>query len=125
LNQPQLRRIASRLTVLGESNEIEFLAFLGIRDVGREVWILSSATARTREGWTHGKSVKIGPPPDTQAFSNLPIAMSGFSITSIFVGYPKTFIESGQKTFLVGLAWIEVSSGTVVSAFGEGLTYSL
>lgn len=68
-----------------------------------------------RSNGTHGKSIKVGPPPDTQAFSNLPITMSGLDIPPLAVGDTKTFIESGQETFLVGFAGIEISSGAIIS----------
>jgi hypothetical protein len=35
----------SWLTVLGKGNKIEFLAFLGVRNVRREVGVLPSATS--------------------------------------------------------------------------------
>jgi hypothetical protein len=107
----------SGLTVLGKGNKIEFLAFLGVRHMRREVWVLSSATSQGSEPsrGTHGKSIKVGPPPNTQAFSNLPVAMSGLSISPLAIWDTKTFIESGQETFLVGLTGIEVSSGATVS----------
>jgi hypothetical protein len=35
----------SGLTVLGEGNKIEFLAFLRVRNVRREVWVQTSATS--------------------------------------------------------------------------------
>jgi hypothetical protein len=64
---------------------------------------------------THGKSIKVRPPPNTQTFSNLPIAMSRLDISPLAIGDTKAFIESGQETFLIGLAGIEVSSGATVS----------
>jgi len=51
--------------------------------------------------------------------------MSGLDIPPLAVGDTKTFIESGQETFLVGLAGIEISSGATTSlhhAIKEGLT---
>jgi len=101
--------------VLWKGNKIEFLAFLGVRNVRREVGVLPSATSRSIRDDTHGKGIKVGPPPNTQAFSNLPIAMSGLDISPLAIRDTKAFIESGQETFLVGLAGIEVSSGTSVS----------
>jgi hypothetical protein len=79
-----------------------------------------------REG-THGKSIKVGPPPNTQAFSNLPIAMSRLDISPLAIGDTKTFIESGQEAILVGLAWVEVSSGATIRSYqgDERCAYSL
>ena len=64
---------------------------------------------------THGKSIKVRPPPDTQAFSDLPIIVGWLDVSPFTVGNTKTFIESDQETFLVGLAGIEVPSGTIIS----------
>jgi hypothetical protein len=79
-----------------------------------------------REG-THGKSIKVGPPPNTQAFSNLPIAMSRLDISPLAIVDTKTFIESGQEAILVGLAWVEVSSGATIRSYqgDERCAYSL
>jgi hypothetical protein len=76
---------------------------------------------------THGKSIKVGPPPNTQAFSNLPIAMSRLDISPLAIGNTKALIESGQETFLVGLAGVEVSSGATISSYQgeERCAYSL
>jgi hypothetical protein len=97
--------------------------------VRRKVWVLPSATSQDSEPseGTHGKSIKVGPPPNTQAFSNLPIAMSRLDISPLAIGDTEAFIESGQETFLVGLAGIEVSSGTTVSMYQGNVrcTYSL
>jgi hypothetical protein len=71
-----------------------------------------------REG-THGKSIKVGPPPNTQAFSNLPIAMSRLDISSLAIGDTEAFVKSSQETFLVGLAGIEVSSGATLSSYQD------
>jgi len=64
---------------------------------------------------THGKSVKVGPPPNTQAFGDLPIAMSGLDISPLTVGDTEAFVKSSQKTILVGLAGVKVSSRAIVS----------
>jgi hypothetical protein len=99
--------------------------------VRREVGVLPSAfrlfTLRAREGRTHGKSIKVGPPPDRQAFGDLPITPGWLGISALAVGDTETFIESGEETFLIGLAWIEVSSGTGISHGHEDSerTYSL
>ena len=41
--------------------------------------------------------------------------MSGLDVSPLAIGDAKTFIESGQETFLVGLAGVEISSGTSIS----------
>ena len=69
----------------------------------------------SHKGGTHGEGIKVGPPPNPHAFGNLPLPMSGLDIPPLAVGDTKTFIESGQETFLVGLAGIEVSSGAIIS----------
>jgi len=82
--------------------------------MGTAVSLDSQCSTMFKQG-THGKCIKIGPPPNTQAFSNLPIAMSGLDISALAVRDTKTFIESGQEAFLVGLAGIEISSGAIIS----------
>ena len=61
----------------------------------------------------YGESVKVGPPPNTQAFGNLPIVPLGrLGISTLVVGNAKTFVKSSQEAFLVSLVGVEVSTGT-------------
>jgi len=61
----------------------------------------------------HRKGIEVGPPPDTQAFGNLPIVPLGrLGISTLVVGNAKTFVKSSQETFLVSLVGVEVSSRT-------------
>jgi len=79
------------------------------------------------KGGTHGKGIKVGSPPNTQAFSNLPIAVSVFHVSPLAIGDTKAFVKSGQEAILIGLAGVEISSGTTISSYhgAERGTYSL
>jgi hypothetical protein len=69
--------------------------------------------SHTKSPVAYGKSIKVGPPPNTQAFGNLPIVPVGWlGITPLVVGDTKTFVKSSQETFLISLVGVEVSSGT-------------
>jgi hypothetical protein len=76
---------------------------------------------------TYGKSIKVGPPPDTQAFRNLPIAVGRFDISPLAIRDTKAFVKSSQETFLIGLAGVEISSGATISSgpVVERTAYSL
>jgi hypothetical protein len=68
---------------------------------------------RTKCFTTYGEGIKVGPPPNTQAFSNLPVVPVGWlGISPLVVGDTKTFIKSSQETFLISLVGVEVPSGT-------------
>jgi hypothetical protein len=53
--------------------------------------------------------------------------MSRLDISPLAIVDTKTFIESGQEAILVGLAWVEVSSGATIRSYqgDERCAYSL
>lgn len=72
---------------------------------------------------TYSKGVKVWPPPDTEAFVDLPInTIVRLDITTFVVGYTEAFVESGDESFLIGLVRVKVPTGPGSSAGFVGWT---
>jgi hypothetical protein len=70
---------------------------------------------------TYSKGVKVRPPPDTEAFVDLPInTIVRLDITTFVVGYTEALVKSGDESFLVGFVRVKVPAGAGSSAGVQG-----